>query len=121
MHDDNLTPPFPVLYTVTYGDTTRTYAQLGIARAQVTRAVNQRGKAKQGTFAMPVRFWRVSQAGWELLFSAEEGDSHETIPWANAVERNAQAREAQKVKREQEEEERARAAYEELRARFEGA
>jgi hypothetical protein len=121
MHDNRLTPPFSVLYTVTYGDTTRTYSQLGIARAQVTRAVDQRGGAKQGTFTMPVRFWRVSQAGWELLFSAEAGDSHETIPWANTVERNEQAKALYRAKREREEEASARAAYEELRTRFEGA
>ncbi len=117
MIDEALTPPFEKLYVVRIGKKKRVYHQVGIAKSQITREVDQ----YHGTynFLNDCELWQIDESGWKLLFSVAEGDSYVNIPWDNAIFNNTVRRERWEQEQAEREEARAREEYKRLKERFE--
>ena len=77
-------PPFEQLYVLEAEDRpARIYTQLSVARTQVTKLTNggKHNIVLLPVFTCSVKLWAVGAKGWELLFSAEAGESARLLPW----------------------------------------
>ena len=109
-------PPFELVYAVVIGNDRRIYDKLSTARARVTSCVDQHLER----FRKGVELWSVGASGWTLEFSASAGDHYSKIGWNTVIETNRRLRVQRAQEHRDREEANDRAAYERLKARFEG-